>query len=105
MKYKLWLEFELGNPNQWEIENEFANIQVELENGCKYGINVWTYKYFETSIIQDKENGKNLNGLYQIPPDLLVEKMTRESIERTIDDLLKIDSLEVILNPSIIIEE
>ncbi len=105
MKFKLWLEFELGSLNQWEVENEFANIQVELENGRKYGINVWTYKYFETSIIQDKENGKNLNGLYQIPPDLLVEKMTRECIERTIDDLLKIDSLEVILNPSIIMEE
>ena len=105
MEFKLWLEFELGNSDQWDIENEFANIQVDLQDGRKYGINVWTYKFFETSIIQDKEKGENLSGLYQIPPDLLVKEMTRDCIGKTIEDLLKTGDLEDVLNPSIVICE
>ncbi|MBF4472968.1 hypothetical protein [Flavobacterium sp. HJJ] len=99
--FTLWLEFEAVSPNDWDIENEFCNIQVNLEDGRHYGLNVWTYKYLETAINEDKKTGENLNGLYQIPPDLLVRELTRECIEQSIRDLLKIGDLEKILNPSI----
>ena len=50
----------------------------------------------------NKKNGENLNGLYQKPPDLFVEELTRDCIERTIEDLLEKGDLEIILNSSVL---
>ncbi len=100
-KFKLWLEFEEVDPKSWDIENDFCNINVDLEDGRHYGINIWTYKYLETSINENKLTGQNLNGIYQKPPDLFVKELTRECIEQTIQDLLKTGDLEKVLNPSI----
>ncbi len=69
-------------------------------DGRGYGINVWTFKFLETAIIDDRKNGENFNGLYQIPPDLFVKKLTRDCIEKTITDLLKQGNLEELLNQS-----
>ncbi len=101
MEFKLWLEFEEVDSGNWETDNEFANIQVNLPDGRHYGINVWTFKFLETSVKLDKENGESLNGVYQIPPDLFVKELTRDCIERTIADLLIKGNLEDILNPTI----
>ncbi len=100
--FKLWLEFEEVDPNNWDVENEFANIHVDLPDGRHYGINVWTFKFLESSIKQDRESGENLNGLYQTPPDLFVKELTRDCIEKTISDLLEKGSLEDVLNPTVI---
>ena len=102
--FKLWLEFKAVDAGNWDIENEYANIQVDLPDGRSYGINVWTYKFFKTSVKQDIQSGNNLHGLYQIPPDLFVKELTRECIEKTITNLLHQGSLEDILNPSILAE-
>ncbi|WP_408033167.1 hypothetical protein [Tenacibaculum xiamenense] len=95
--FKLWLEFEISTP--WDdIENDFANIIVDTLDGRSYGINVWMYKFFETAIKTDEENGESLNGLYLVPPDLFVKELSRNCIEKTIADLLKNGNLEDILN-------
>ncbi|MNG35176.1 hypothetical protein D3C84_1218470 [compost metagenome] len=67
-------------------------------------MNVWTYEFLKTTVENDKTNGDNLHGLYVIPPDLFVKELTRGCIEKTIEDLLKIDNLEVVLNSSIVIK-
>lgn len=99
--FKLWLEFEEVDPGNWDKDNEFCNIRVDLEDGRHYGLNIWTHSFLETAINNDKETGNNLNGLYQKPPDLLVKELTRSCIEQTIQDLLKQGDLEKVLNPSI----
>ncbi|MDI3320901.1 hypothetical protein [Pinibacter soli] len=104
LNFKLWLEFEEVDPNNWDIENQFCNIHVDLEDGRHYGLNIWTYKYLETAINEDRQTGQNLNGLYQKPPDLFVKELTRECIQQAIEDLLKIDDLEKVLNPGIYVE-
>ncbi len=38
MNFELWLEFEEVDPNNWDIENEFANIHIDLPDGRHYGI-------------------------------------------------------------------
>jgi hypothetical protein len=101
LKFKLWLEFEEVDPGNWDTDNEFANIHVDLPDGRHYGINVWTYKFLETSIKLDMENGDNLKGLYQTPPDLFVKELTRDCIEKTISDLLDKGNLEDVLNPTV----
>ncbi len=101
-EFKLWLEFEEVDPTSWDRENDFANIHVDLVDGRHYGINVWTFKFLETSITQDIKENNNLRGLYTTPPDLFVKELTRECIQSTIADLLKKGDLENVLNPSIL---
>lgn len=100
-KFTLWLEFEEVEPVNWDKENDFCNIHVDMEDGRHYGLNIWTYAFLETAIEEDKKTGQNLNALYQKPPDLFVKELTRECIEKSIEDLLKIGDLEKVLNPSI----
>ncbi len=98
--FKLWLEFEESSP--WDnIENDFANIGVNTLDGRRYGINVWTFKFLESAIKLDEENGENLNGLYLTPPDLFVKELSRDCIEKSIADLLEKGNLEDSLNNSI----
>ncbi|OGS74621.1 MAG: hypothetical protein A3G95_09160 [Flavobacteria bacterium RIFCSPLOWO2_12_FULL_31_7] len=100
--FKLWLEFENTYSENWDPENDAANIHVDLPNGKHYGINVWTFKFLETLRKQDEHHGANLKGLYQTPPDLFVKELTRDCIEKTIQDLIRIGNLEEVLNPSVL---
>lgn len=102
--FKLWLEFEEVTPEPIDKENDFANIVVELSDGRIYGINVWTFGFFETSLKEDRSENLNLNGLYSIPPDLFVKELTRNCIQKTIEDLLEKGDLDLVLNPSILIK-
>jgi len=102
MDFKLWLEFEEVDPENWDIENDFANIQIELPNGKNYGINVWTFKVLETIVQLNEKSGENLSGLYETPPDLFVKELSRDCIEKTITDLLKQGNLEDLLNPTVL---
>lgn len=99
--FKLWLEFEEVDPGTRDTINDFCNIHVNFADGRHYGVNVWTYKFLETVINSDLENGVNLHGLYQIPPDLFVKELTRNCIEQTIQDLLRKGDLEKVLNPTV----
>lgn len=99
--FSLWLEFEEVDPGNWDTENEFCNIHVDLPDGRHYGISVWTYKFLENAVGQYQESGENLNGKYLKPPDLFVSELTRDCIEKAIHDLLKQGDLEQVLNPSI----
>ena len=100
--FKLWLEFEEVQIKNFNSLNGFCNIQVKFPDGRSYGISVWTYRYFETSIKDDKKNGHKLNGLYQIPPDLFVQELSRECIEQTISHLLEMGELDKVLNSSVL---
>lgn len=99
--FSLWLEFEEVDFGDYDIENEFCNIQVDTREGIRYGINVWTFKFVETARQLDEQNGAKLNGSYLRPPDLLVKELTRECIEKVIEDLLKEGPLDQMLNPSV----
>ncbi len=94
--FKLWLEFE--ETDCWnDLKNDFANVIVDMLDGRIYDINVWTYNFLEAVIKQNKENGNNLNGLYEVPPDLFVQELN----EKIITDLLNKGDLEKILNNTI----
>jgi hypothetical protein len=100
--FTLWLEFE--HVEGLDPENDFCNIHVDLPDGRHYEMNVWTYKFLETTIDTAKTSGGNLKGLYVTPPDLLVKELTRDCIERTIADLIKQGDLENMLNPGVVSE-
>lgn len=101
-EFSLWLEFEEVDPGNWELENDFANIHVDFPDGRHYGLNVWTFKFVETAVKYNQQNGENLDGLYLTPPDLLVKELTRDCIQKAISDLLKQGNLEDVLNSSVL---
>ncbi|MGD1846074.1 MAG: hypothetical protein ACFB10_11830 [Salibacteraceae bacterium] len=92
-KFDLWLEFE--ETEGWEdLTNDFANIQVSLPDGRKYGINVWTFNFLT-------EVQKSESSIYILPPDLFVAELTRKCIDQTVSQLLEIGDLEQVLNPTV----
>lgn len=101
-RFTLWLEFEEVDSSNWNAENDFCNIHIHLDDGRHYGLNVWTYKFLEIAVSYAEQNGENLNGIYEIPPDLFVKELTRECIEKTIKDLLKIGELEKVLKLNVL---
>lgn len=81
--FTLWLEFEeFKYPSTWDAQNEFCNIHVELPDGRRYGLNVWTYGFLATAT--RSETSSDLSGAYMIPPDLFVRELTRECIQLSI---------------------
>ena len=100
--FKLWLEFEHVQFEPQNSKNDFCNIHVDLPDGRHYGINVWTYGFLSTTINNNRLSGKNLAGLYLQPPDLLVDELSRNCIERSIADLLANYDLEEALNPGVL---
>ncbi|RKQ51366.1 hypothetical protein BXY85_2391 [Roseivirga pacifica] len=97
--FELWLEFEEVDPENWDREVAFANIEVALGDGRRYGLNVWTFEFF----VSLTNNKAEVRDNYIAPPDLFVKYMTRECIEEAIGILLLEDDLEKALNPSILI--
>ena len=90
----LWLEFEaLGPDYSDDPENDFFNMHVTLDDGRSYGLNVWTFKFFETARQQERQSGESLGGEYLVAPDLFVERLDRATIERVITDLAAHDAL------------
>jgi hypothetical protein len=84
--FTLWLEFEL-----WEDppdDADFANVKITLVDGRVYAANVWTYDYITHARDEDTRTGDNLGGLYLLPPDLFVRRLTRDDLTRTIEQLL-----------------
>jgi len=104
MDFTLWLEFEEVDLKSWDKDNDFANIRIELNDGRAYGLNVWTFQFIETCRAELQESGENLGGIFMKPPDLLVQELTRDCIEKTVEQLLKEGNLEDTLNPSIVAE-
>ena len=114
-EFMIWLEFEAFDftsslnaqtgqfeKTDWNNSNGFCNVHITLQDGRRYGLNVWTFDFLAATTGHDQESGEKLGGLYAIPPDLFVRELTRPCIEAAICDLLKRGNLEQVLNPSII---
>ena len=114
--FTLWLEFEhvdfarcqanetqtQRSPGERDRANECSNIEVTLADGRRYGLNVWTCAFLATAVAAAAANSENLDGTYEIPPDLFVRELTRACLEATIADLLTKGNLEDVLNPTVL---
>lgn len=92
-KFKLWLEFE--EAMLWEDKtNGFGYISVDLLDGRRYTINVWTFSFLETAIKQETADQTDGKGIYVIPPDLFVKELSRSCVEAAVESLLERGKLE-----------
>ena len=48
MSFSLWLEFEMCEPNlEEDLYENFFNMHVNVSDGSRYALNVWTFKVIE----------------------------------------------------------
>ncbi len=85
----LWLEFEWWTRDEGSTDDDAFNMQVQLQNGTTYALNVWTFKALERFHRMDQTTGENLHGQYLIPPDLIVDRLDRQIVQEIITDLLR----------------
>ena len=87
--FELWLEWE--HFESWDSddpEDDFFNVEVQMPDGRRYGLNVWTYRMLERAHREDLETGDHLGGAYLFPPDLFVARRDRALLEAVVRDIL-----------------
>ncbi len=96
-KFKLTLGFEEFKTTSFTKDKGFTSIEVQLDDGRNYELFAWTFGFDEVYRQQLATNMKSNDPQYLIPPDILVKELTRECIEKTIEDLLDQGDLEMVL--------
>ena len=93
--FDLWLEFEFWREagDTDDPNDDVFNMQVTLDDGRKYALNVWTFGSFPRLVTKAKSEPQDLNGAYMPSPDLFVDRMDRELIESVVADLIESDQL------------
>ena len=93
MEFELWLESEHATP-RGDPTDDFANVEVRLRDGRCYALNVWTYSFVRRCRFPwPYEEGKGTPAEYVLPPDLLVERLDRETLERVFKELIETNQL------------
>lgn len=93
IQFELWLETEtgepVGQPANRPHEN-FCNISVALTDGRRYALNVWTFDFLPLARFPwpYEPNCDVQQSDYVLPPDLFVESLDRNTIERVVSELI-----------------
>jgi hypothetical protein len=88
--FELWLEFEHWVPQpDDDPTDDFFNMQVILPDGRRYGLNVRTYKFLRRARYPwPYQEGVGAPEEYLLAPDLFVERLDRELLERVVRGML-----------------
>jgi hypothetical protein len=88
--FELWLEFEHWEPGpDDDPEDDFFNMTVTLADGRRYALNVWTFKFIENARYPwPYQQGIGEPEEYLLPPDLFVQRLDRELLERAVRRML-----------------
>ncbi len=90
MTFDLWLEFEHTQPPPgYDPTDDFANIHVQLPDGQRYALNVWTFGFMHRARYPwPYQEGVGEPDEYLLPPDLFVERLDWPTLERVVGTLL-----------------
>lgn len=86
MEARIWIEAE----HLAEDVNDFCNIAVYLSTGERYALNTWTFDFFAIAQAEGELNASPaVKHLYIHPPDLFVQDLTRQTVEKVVVDMLE----------------
>jgi hypothetical protein len=86
MEFKLWLESEHVD----DVIDDFCNVLVEVADGRRYGLNVWTFGFFRSAVEEgDPAAPADLREKYLVAPDLFIAELDRALVESVVGDLLE----------------
>jgi hypothetical protein len=91
-EFTLWLEFEeYADPYPSGDDDplcDFCNAMVTVGEAT-YAMNIWTFAFVDIARRFDVAGAPlDSPNIYLLPPDLLVERLDRATIERSVRDLL-----------------
>lgn len=94
-KFQLWLEFEHWEPNpEYDPFDDFFNMVIELPDGRRYALNVWTFRFLERCRYHESHSDETMQGRYPVAPDLFVERLDRELLQEVVADLIRTRQLK-----------
>lgn len=70
--FELWIEAEAIAADI----TDFCNVLLTLPDGRSWGLNVWTFDFFETAKRETEAALAQVEILYMQPPDLFVKDHT-----------------------------
>jgi len=90
--YQIWIEVETGEPVNQDANRpteNFCNIEVKVDDGRRYALNVWTYDFLPYARFEwPYEIGlEEKASSYVLPPDIFIERLDRPTVERAVKDL------------------
>uniref|UniRef100_UPI00286D1484 hypothetical protein n=1 Tax=Armatimonas sp. TaxID=1872638 RepID=UPI00286D1484 len=92
--FELWLEFEHTEPHaDNDPTDDFANIAIQLPDGRRYALNVWTFGFMKRARYPWPYEMLEEQVEYLLPPDLFVERLDRPTLERVVESLLRAGEL------------
>lgn len=88
--FNLWLEWEYTQQQPGnDSADDFANVIVQLQDGRKYALNVWTFEFLRRARFPwPYQDGVGEAAEYLLPPDLFVERLDRPTLERVVARML-----------------
>lgn len=99
ISFELWLETEIGEPKEQPANRpreNFCNVVVTLEDGRRYALNVWTFDFLPLARFpwpyETRDDTPPAD--YVFPPDLFVESLDRDVIQRVVTELLATDQMK-----------
>jgi hypothetical protein len=88
-KYKVWIEAEQWAEGEWDVYNGNTGVIVDFDDGTRWIATFITYTNIDKLVKKNTETGECLNGKYfWTSKMLLVDKISRESIEEVIMHLI-----------------
>ena len=94
-KFTVWVEAEHWEEGQWNPVDDNSDAVVTLEDGSRWVASFFSYANIGSLTHKNKQTGECLGGKYFWATDMiLVDEVTRESMERVIVDLLAEGSFE-----------
>lgn len=90
-------EFEIFWPYEEEInkDNEVLDVRIRTKDGRKFASNFTTLKFIKSMFEKNKRTGECVRGKYFCMPRMVVlERLTRENIRATIEDLVENKEIE-----------
>lgn len=79
--------------SEYDPYDDIFNMLVHVEDGRKYALNVWAFRFLERIRHIPYFESEELRGTYQLPPDLFVEKLDRPLLEKVVADLFRTEQM------------
>lgn len=92
--FEFWCELDELKPADYDPACDCCDIVATMSDGRHYRFRVWTYSFLEELVSRDRESGERLGGKYMLPPDLFVERLDRDLLQRAVADMLERDDIE-----------